>query len=230
MKLHLGCGKRYIPGYTHIDVAAFDHIDYKCDISDMKNIMQDNTADEIYACHVLEHFLRHDILKVLLEWNRVLKPGGVVRIAVPDLEACIKLYLNSTDNQFGAEHIQGLLFGGQRDQYDYHHIGFDFKLLSAFLRQAGFGNIKRYEAKEFLPQQFDDYSLAYLPHRDENHGNLMSLNVIAQKIKHQEHVNDNSGDSGDGCGSGGSNNSDSDYQIIMKASGVKQTSHHTDKS
>ena len=81
-KLHLGCGKVYIPGFVHVDLMDFDHIDYKRSIDDL-SIFENNSADLIYACHVLEHFKRDEIKKVLTEWFRVLKPDGVLRISIP---------------------------------------------------------------------------------------------------------------------------------------------------
>ena len=70
LKLHLGCGKRCIPGFVHIDLADYPHIDYKSDVSDL-SMFEDNSADLIYACHVLEHFKRYEIERVLTEWHRV---------------------------------------------------------------------------------------------------------------------------------------------------------------
>jgi hypothetical protein len=72
------------------------------------------------------------------------------------------------------------LYGGQRDQYDYHKIAFDFKSLKAALETAGFQDVKRYNHADFLPSGFDDWSRSYLPHMDLS-GRLMSLNVTAIK-------------------------------------------------
>ena len=89
MKLHLGCGKRYIPGYFHIDGFDGPHIDHVCSIDDL-SFIEDNSIDLIYACHVIEHFKRARLPQVLKEWNRVLKKGGKLRLAVPDFEAIVK--------------------------------------------------------------------------------------------------------------------------------------------
>ena len=90
MKLHLGCGKRYLEGFIHVDIAEFQHIDYQlllttCQLSKV-------TADEIYASHVLEYFDRNDVINVLDEWRRVLKPGGILRLAVPNFPKLIEVY------------------------------------------------------------------------------------------------------------------------------------------
>ena len=72
VRLNLGCGKRYIPGFIHIDLDDFPHIDYKSDVSDL-SMFGDNSVDLIYSSHTLEYFDRVDVLNVLKEWRRVLK-------------------------------------------------------------------------------------------------------------------------------------------------------------
>lgn len=176
LRLHLGCGKRYLPGFIHVDLCPYDHINYNCDVSDMTNVFSDQMADEVYACHVLEHFPRCKILLVLSEWNRVLKQGSLLRLCVPDFQAVVKHYQHTGN----LSELQGILHGGQRNQLDHHHVMFDFSLLQCFLEDAGFGNVQRYDWRDFLPKGYDDYSRVYLPHMDES-GILMSLNVIATK-------------------------------------------------
>ena len=77
MKLHLGCGKRFIPGYVHIDAVDYPHIDHITAIDNL-SFIDDNSVDVIYNCHVLEHFKRRDVSRVLKEWRRVLKPDGTL--------------------------------------------------------------------------------------------------------------------------------------------------------
>jgi len=71
MKLHIGAGEKYLPGYKHMDIIKRPHIDYVGDVGDL-SFLQDSSVDEIYACHILEHFNRNEVEDVLLEWNRVL--------------------------------------------------------------------------------------------------------------------------------------------------------------
>ena len=176
MKLHLGCGKRYIPGFIHIDLADYPHIDYKNDVSDL-SMFEDNFVDLIYACHVLEHFKRHEIERVLTEWYRVLKIGGILRVAVPDFAAIVRVYKKYKDMEL----IMGLLYGGQDYEYNFHHVTFDFKYLEKLLTKVGFKNIHRYDWREIIHKNYDDFSQAYIPHMDKEHGILMSLNVGAEK-------------------------------------------------
>jgi predicted SAM-dependent methyltransferase len=58
----------------------------------------DNSVSAIYASHVLEHLYRSQALALLSECKRVLKPGGTLRLVVPDLHAMIGEYLNSKNN------------------------------------------------------------------------------------------------------------------------------------
>ena len=74
MKLHLGCGKRYLEGFIHVDLADFEHVDYKIPVDDL-SVFENESIDEIYASHVLEYFDREQVKSVLYEWRRVLKFG-----------------------------------------------------------------------------------------------------------------------------------------------------------
>jgi len=178
MKLHIGCGKKYLPGYKHLDVIDYKHVDYVCDARHLVMI-ENETVSEIYACHILEHVERNEVPEVLREWNRVMKSGGTIRIAVPDFGAVVEEYLENRDLKC----FQGLLYGGQTYDYNFHHVAFDEGVLQTRLEEAGFCGVHKYNWREFLPEGYDDYSRAYLPHMDFEHGRLMSLNLLATKRK-----------------------------------------------
>jgi len=101
----------------------------------------------------------------------------VLRLAVPDFGAVVQRY-GETAN---LAELVGLVCGGQRDQYDFHKMVFDEKLLAERLTEAGFSSVSRYDWKTTSHAWMDDYSQAYLPHLDKEHGLLMSLNVEAVK-------------------------------------------------
>ena len=88
LKLHLGCGKRYIPGFVHVDQDDFPHIDHRSRI-DQLPMFANGSAELIYCCHAFEYFDRQEAPAVLAEWHRILAPGGILRLAVPDIEALI---------------------------------------------------------------------------------------------------------------------------------------------
>ena len=175
MKLHLGCGKLYLDNYINIDIDS-PNADIKADIVNL-NFINDKRVDEIYICHVLEHINRSKTINLFLEWNRLLKKEGILRISVPNFQSIVDIYQK---NKNMAELI-GLLNGGQTNKYDVHYICYDYEILKEILLATGFHDVQRYDCEEFLKNK-DDYSKAYLPHMDKN-GTLMSLNLVCKKKK-----------------------------------------------
>jgi predicted SAM-dependent methyltransferase len=178
-KLHLGCGKRFIPGFCHIDAQAAPHVDIVAQVEDLSFIPSE-TIDLIYASHVLEHFGRWEFRLVLAEWRRVLKPGGVLRIAVPDFAACATLYYEH-GLEDGLNGLIGLISGGQRNPYDLHKMIFDEALLSRELLLVGFRSVRRWDWRTTEHAAIDDYSQAYIPHLNKDTGMLVSLNLEAER-------------------------------------------------
>lgn len=176
IKLHLGCGKRFIPGFIHVDLVRFDHVDYLSSI-DRLDIFQSETVDLIYNCHVLEHFHREKVNSVLEEWYRVLKPGGILRTAVPDFEALCELYTDKKDLSL----VIGSLIGKQNFLYNVHYNIFDYMTLEKELMSVGFKKVYRYSWRDTEHSEVDDFSQAYYPHMDKKDGKLLSLNVEAIK-------------------------------------------------
>lgn len=91
MKLNLGCGADRKPGWINIDGDRTTAADMFHDLSKGLPFGND-TADFIYAEHFLEHLSRADGVRFLAECRRVLKPGGVIRISMPDLREFVRLY------------------------------------------------------------------------------------------------------------------------------------------
>jgi|TARA_B100001094_G_C17952405_1_gene681245 predicted SAM-dependent methyltransferase len=177
MKLHLGCGKRYLKGFVHVDLADFEHIDYKLPVQDL-SVFKDESVVEIYASHVLEYFDPKEVGEVLTEWNRVLKKGGVLRIAVPNFSELINVYKNTNNLQ----NILGPLYGRweiTKGENIYHKTVYDEKSLTSVLKDANFRNITRWDWREVFANQdnFDDHSQAYFPHMQKEDGIHVSLNL-----------------------------------------------------
>ena len=179
MNLHLGCWHRYIPGFIHIDLCDMDHIDYKSDIGNLEFI-ENETVDYIYCSHALEYKNFDECKLVLKEWFRVLKSGGICRIAVPDFEKLIKLYNSTRD----IDKIIGPLYGKMdlNENKIYHRCVFDFQKLEKLLNEIGFSSIKRYDWRNTEHANIDDHSQAYYPHMDKENGLLISLNIEAHKL------------------------------------------------
>lgn len=178
MKLHLGCGKRFIDGYVHVDAMWHPHVDIVHQIDRIPAIPSDS-VEVIYACHVLEHFHRQDTVRVLEEWRRILKPKGILRVAVPDFEELCKLYLEHQKLRY----VLGPLYGRQDYIYNIHYTAFDFQTLKDAIIDAGFrpDSVSRYDWRKTDHANVDDYSQSYFPHMDKENGRLLSLNVEAQK-------------------------------------------------
>lgn len=174
-KLHLGCGVKHIPGWFHVDALDFEHIDHRGPVEDL-SFIADGSVSLIYAAHVLEHFGRKTYLDVLKEWRRVLEPGGVLRLAVPDFGAVARLYMSGTLPR-GIEDVRGLVSGGQRDKYDFHGMIFDEADLTRALKEAGFSTVRPWDWRTTEHSWLDDYSQAYMPHMDKENGTLVSLNL-----------------------------------------------------
>ncbi len=176
MKLHLGCGSRYIPGWFHVDGCKFPHVDLVTELNDL-SALSSSTASIIYASHVLEHFPRSDLLDLLHEWKRLLVPGGCIRLAVPDFAALSNLYQKTGDIQM----IKGPICGGQDHKYNFHFNIFDKESLFDQLLSAGFNDPEVWDWRMTEHSHIDDFSQAYIPHMAKSTGTLISLNVQAFK-------------------------------------------------
>lgn len=184
VKLHLGCYQKKLHGFVNVDIRE----DVKPDVVDNVFFLEkfkNESADLIYACHVLEHASFDEAEDAIIRWWEVLKPGGKLRIAVPDMEAVFEHYIYHKD----LKTLQAFLWGSQKHPYDFHKAGWTFDTLSKHLKN-GFTDIKRYDWRKTEHFFVDDYSQSYLPEisyksrrlGDTIKGRLMSLNVEATKV------------------------------------------------
>ncbi len=95
-RLNLGCGRRFHPDWENVDFSSTGPGVRAHDLR--KGIPYPDAAfDVVYHSHLLEHFPKESAPVFLRECYRVLKPGGVIRIAVPDLETIVRLYLEALE-------------------------------------------------------------------------------------------------------------------------------------
>lgn len=94
--LNLGCGRRIHPDWTNADLVPAGPDVMAVDLRRPLPFAA-ATFTAAYASHVLEHLAPGEAHRVLREIHRVLAPGGVVRIVVPDLEGIVRAYLASLD-------------------------------------------------------------------------------------------------------------------------------------
>jgi predicted SAM-dependent methyltransferase len=178
LNLHLGCGSIHIPGWVNVDVMRSSAADIIDDIRRLKKF-KNATVDSIYACHVLEHFTHTEVAPILRRWHEVLKPGGELRLSVPDIDKIVQIYhKNWTHFQTaGNSPWVGLIYGGQKDRFDFHKTGFNLCWLKLLLEQSGFDDVLEYaHFPHFIGDNIDDASLAREPF-----GEFFSLNVLCRK-------------------------------------------------
>ena len=182
MKLHLGCGQKYIKGFKHIDQIFYDHIDWVAPIYPLPFI-DDNSVQEIYSSHALEYFDFHQAYNVLCEWKRCLKKEGILRLSVPDFDKLLKVY---NKEQLNIDKIIGPLFGRwpiNENEFTYHKTVFTKQKLIQLLKSSGFSEIGNWDPFEFFggsDKSYDDYSKAYYPHMDFDNGFSICVNLIAK--------------------------------------------------
>lgn len=175
MKLFVGT--RYLgempEGYTTIHIDSANKPDIVADASDL-SVIESGVAEEFYASHVFEHFSRPRALQVLAEWSRVLKVGGTLKLAVPDMELYARLLMEGQNPW----HVMTSIYGGHwftPGGPQGHHYGYTKRMLLDVLSIAGFGDFDVWSSN--LPEAANGWLYA------ENGEQLaISLNVSAKKI------------------------------------------------
>ncbi|MEM7404129.1 MAG: methyltransferase domain-containing protein [Pseudomonadota bacterium] len=169
-RLHIGGAYRKA-GWEVLDVRPAPHVDHVADARDLGRF-DDGAFGAVYASHVLEHFdYIGELTAVLIEWRRLLAPGALLYLSVPDLDVLCSLFTRkdalSTSERFD---LMQMMFGGHDNPFDYHKVGLNGELLAHYLNEAGFSRARRVRSFGF----FRDASL--LTVRDVP----VSLNVIAR--------------------------------------------------
>ncbi len=183
-KVNLGCGRNVIEEWINIDkswnIALSKHhflklLFYKLRIISRvayeanwsgKNILRhdirkklpfkDKSVNYVYCSHVLEHLTREDAQKVCQDVYKILKPGGVFRVVVPDLKLLTSKYINGDKSFFGdskepiADNFINYVWRIKEKRshtffenlfIDYHKWMYDFESLSHLLRNSGFEEV-----------------------------------------------------------------------------------------
>ena len=131
MKLNIGGGA--------VELEGFENVDRKNGREAYPLDFPSDSVEEIRASHILEHFSHLEVDRVLADWVRVLKPGGLIKLAVPDFDALVK-------DHYEDPFFESYLFGGQTDENDYHKSVFTEAKLKALMTQAGLSNLEQWES------------------------------------------------------------------------------------
>lgn len=139
--VNLGCGSRYHPEWINIDMTPRGPEVIKHDLS--RGLpLPDAACDVVYHAAVLEHMRRSDAAAFLAECYRVLKPGGTVRVGVPDLEKTCQLYLSR---------LAAALNGDEAAAHDYDWIMLE--LYDQTVREKSGGDMLDYLRQNPLPNE-----------------------------------------------------------------------------
>lgn len=169
-RLEIGVGSSRIPGFETLNIVGGRHVDYVFDASDPFPFSND-TYDLIYASHVLEHIPWYRALQTLVEWRRVLRPGGELQVWVPDgLKICSVLvdfetkgvdrssldgWYKYNENKDPCLWAAGRLFTygdgkGTADHPNWHRAIYTERFLKKILLEAGFVDVKQINSEDVL--------------------------------------------------------------------------------
>lgn len=152
VKLNVGCGTDYKEGWINIDNNSDDNIE-KLDLNwDLRNPLPfaDGSVDYIFNEHFIEHLTVEESQKSIKDFMRVLKPGGVMRIAMPDLKDSIELYFDKDWKKRAVIKDHGLEFIetpaellNMSFRWWGHRWIYDWTELQRRLKQAGCTKLKK---------------------------------------------------------------------------------------
>ncbi|HEY0003244.1 MAG TPA: methyltransferase domain-containing protein [Pyrinomonadaceae bacterium] len=96
LHVNLGCGHNPKPGWLNVDIARGEHVDIVWDLRRPLPFANDSCA-AIFSEHVIEHLSRDDAERLVQECQRVLQPGGVLRISTPDAGRFLRAYADEDE-------------------------------------------------------------------------------------------------------------------------------------
>ncbi len=162
-KLNLGCGDKILPGYVNVDVVESRRgfkPDVICDLHKLTPF-GDNSVDGILSVHVVEHFWRWEVLEILQEWVRVLKPGGQMILECPNLLAAANEFLQNPEAGAGpgpeGQRTMWVFYGDPawKDPYMIHRWGYTPRSLAQVMHEAGLVNLRQEPAQFKLREPRD---------------------------------------------------------------------------
>lgn len=176
VKINVGCGTDYKKGWINIDNNSDNNIDSgKLDLNwDLRNPLPfpENSVDYIFNEHFIEHLTVKEGQAAVRDFMRVLKPGGVLRMATPDLEVTIDKYLHlplEDDSTVKTFHLGFIKTRAERINMAFRWWGhkwlYDWDELERRLLEIG---IKKKQLKRCKLRQSKHKELNNLEIRDES--------------------------------------------------------------
>lgn len=163
IRLNLGCGDKILDGYVNVDVVesrAGKRPDVICDLHQLTPFPDDH-ADEVMAIHVVEHFWRWEVVDVLKEWVRVLKPGGKMILECPNLISAAQALLADPDRASGpggeGQRSMWVFYGDPqwKDPLMVHRWGYTPRSLAFVMHEAGLVELRQEPAQFKLREPRD---------------------------------------------------------------------------
>jgi predicted SAM-dependent methyltransferase len=143
MRLHLGCGQRYLEGYLNIDFPSREHTVQTTSVADLHADLctlryPSGTIDEIRLHHVFEHFPRPIASALLAVWHSWLRPGGILHLEVPDFARSAAVILDRWSSPQAKAVAERHLYGSHEAAWAVHCEGYTPAMLKAFVAVFGF--------------------------------------------------------------------------------------------
>ncbi len=131
--LDIGSGPWPKQDYEAVDPYEPDaRVDFRCNMWDLP--YSDGSVEAIWSSHALEHVPKAKVVPTLAEWHRVLQPGGLLQLEVPDLLWVCRNFLEHPVADWNMDTI----FGAQTRDGEYHQTGFTIEILGDYLVATGF--------------------------------------------------------------------------------------------
>jgi SAM-dependent methyltransferase len=163
LRLNLGCGDKILPGYVNVDVAEArggKRPDVLCDLRTLTPFA-DDSVDEILSVHVVEHFWHWEVVDVLREWTRVLRPGGRMVVECPNLLSAVAELAKDPVRAAGpgpeGQRTMWVLYGDPswKDPLMCHRWAYTPLSLAQVMQQAGLVNLRKEPAQFKLREPRD---------------------------------------------------------------------------
>lgn len=139
-RLNLGCGCRRHADWTNVDLVPAGSDVIACDLRRQLPFAA-GSFEAVYAAHVLEHLEPVEARRLVAQAHRLLAPGGVVRIVVPDLEGIVRAYLASLERAAGDASLQAR----------WEHRWMTVELVDQLVRSTSGGVMRRWWSCEPVP-------------------------------------------------------------------------------